>query len=173
MKSGVSRTAAVVSAIAFTSLTLPPAALRAQSPTDHMQGQMMQHHEQPNDKRQLVTMPPQMQEHMLGNMRDHLQTLNMVFSDIADGKFDAASKLLEQRLGMSSLPLHQAVEMAPFFPQPMQDAGTSMHRAASRLAIALQDASVTQTFDAMRTVNAGLRDVTASCVGCHASYRIR
>ena len=42
-----------------------------------------------------------MQEHMLGNMRDHLATLNEIIGDVAEGKFDAAAKLAEQRLGMS------------------------------------------------------------------------
>ena len=101
--------------------------------------------EEANDPREVVALPGPMQEHMLANMRDHLATLNAVVGDIADDKFDAASKLLEARLGMSSLSLHHAAEMAPYFPQPMQDVGTSMHHAASRLAIALQDASVNQT----------------------------
>ena len=126
-----------------------------------------------DDPRQLVPLPAMMQEHMLGSMRDHLQTLNTVIGDIADDKFDSASKLLEERLGMSSLPLHHAAEMAPYFPQPMQDAGTNMHHAASRLAIALQDASVTRTFDSMREVNAALHEVTSACVGCHTAYRLR
>jgi hypothetical protein len=129
--------------------------------------------EEANDPREVVPLPGPMQEHMLANMRDHLATLNAVVGDIADDKFDAARKLLEERLGMSSLPLHHAAEMAPYFPQPMQDAGTSMHRAASRLAIALQDASVDQTFDAMRQVNAALHEVTSACVACHAGYRLR
>jgi hypothetical protein len=124
------------------------------------------------DARELVSLPAPMQEHMLANMRDHLTTLNTVIGDIADAKFDAASKLLEERLGMSSLTLHHAAEMAPFFPQPMQDAGTGMHHAASRLAIALQDASVVQTFDSMRQVNAALHEVTSACVGCHTAYRL-
>lgn len=125
------------------------------------------------DARELVALPPEMQAHMLANMRDHLATLNTVFGDIGEGKFDAASRLLEERLGMSSLPLHQATEMAPYFPQPMQDAGTGMHRAASRLALALEDASVARTFDSMRQVDAALHEVTSACVACHAGYRIR
>ena len=57
-------------------------------------------------------LPGPMQEHMLANMRDHLATLNMVIGDIADAKFDPwASKLLEERLGMSSLSLHHAAEI--------------------------------------------------------------
>jgi hypothetical protein len=145
----------------------------------HMDGTMMQPGASspmaapPADRRQVVTLPAPMRQEMLGNMRDHLETLNAVIGDAGDGKFEEASKLLEARLGMSSLPLHHAAEMAPFFPKPMQDAGTELHHAASRLAIALQDASVARTFDAMREVNARLHDVTSACVACHAAYRVQ
>lgn len=127
----------------------------------------------PQDPRELVRLPEPMQEHMLGNMRDHLATLNEIIGDVAESKFDAAAKLAEQRLGMSSLSLHDAAHMAPFMPKPMQDVGTSMHRAASRLVITLQDASVSPTFDTMRDVNRGLHEITTACTACHASYRIR
>ena len=126
-----------------------------------------------DDPRLLVSLPVPMREHMLASMRDHLATLSTVMGDIADANFDVASKLLEERLGMSSLPLHHAAEMAPNFPQPMQNAGTSMHHAASRLALVLQNASVAQTFDSMREVNAALHEVTTACVACHAAYRLR
>ncbi len=148
-------------------------------PMDHMMHGMMgakvpaAMSQASDDPRQLVPLPAPMQEHMLASMRDHLQTLNTVIGDVADAKFDAASKLLEERLGMSSLPLHHAAEMAPYFPQPMQDAGTNMHHAASRLVIALQNVSVTRTFDSMREADAALHEVTSACVGCHAAYRLR
>ncbi len=154
--------------------------MQAQPPTtpdhQHMRG-MMPHGGQASansgDPREFVSLPQPMQEHVLANMRDHLATLNTVIGDVGENRFDAASKLLEARLGMSSLPLHHAAEMAPYFPKPMQDAGTSMHQAASRLAIALQDASVAETFDSMRNVNAALHEVTSACVACHAAYRLR
>ena len=60
-----------------------------------------------DDPRQLVSLPDPMREHMLANMRDHLATLDAVIGDVAGNKFDAASKLLEERLGMSSLSIHQ------------------------------------------------------------------
>jgi hypothetical protein len=128
---------------------------------------------QAQDSREPVRLPEPMQEHMLANMRDHLATLSEIIGDVGDSKFDNAAKLAEQRLGMSSLGSHGAAHMAPFMPKPMQDIGTSMHRAASRLAIVLQDASVSPTFDAMRDVSRALHDVTSTCVACHASYRIR
>ncbi len=129
--------------------------------------------DQVQDSRELVRLPLPMQEHMLGNMRDHLVTLNEIVGDLADGKFDAAAKVSEQRLGMNSLGLHDAAHMAPFMPKPMQELGTSMHRAASRLAITLQDAAVSPTVDSMRDVNRALHEVTTACTACHASYRIR
>jgi hypothetical protein len=125
------------------------------------------------DARELVRLPEPMQEHMLGNMRDHLLTLNDIIGDVADGKFDEAAKLAEQRLGMSSLSFHDAAHMAPFMPKAMQQMGTSMHHAASRLVIVLQDASLSPTVESMRGVNRALHEVTSACTSCHAAYRIR
>ncbi len=125
------------------------------------------------DTRELVRLPAPMQEHMLGNMRDHLATLNEIIGDIASNKFDEAAKIAEQRLGMSSLSLHGAAHLAPYLPKPMQDIGTTMHHAASRLVIVLQDASITLTVDAMRDVNRALHEVTTACEACHAGYRVR
>jgi cytochrome c556 len=125
------------------------------------------------DARQLVKLPEPMQEHMLGNMRDHLASLNEIIGDVGDGKFDEAAKVAERRLGMSSLTAHDAAHMAPFFPKPMQDMGTSMHRAASRLVIVLQDASITPNVQAMQDVDRALHEITTACTACHAAYRIR
>ena len=58
------------------------------------------------------------------------------------GHNDIAAKIAESRLGMSSLSLHGAAEVAKYMPQGMQDAGTAMHRAASRLTMAAQDSEV-------------------------------
>jgi cytochrome c556 len=125
------------------------------------------------DSRALVQLPAPMQEHMLANMRDHLATLDEILGRLAEGKFDAAAKLAEERLGMSSLERHGASHMAPFMPKPMQDMGTNMHRAASKFAIAATNASVTPSFDGMRAVFGALHEVTATCAGCHAAYRLR
>jgi hypothetical protein len=120
------------------------------------------------DARQLVKLPEPMQEHMLGNMRDHLASLNEIIGDVGDGKFDEAAKVAERRLGMSSLTAHDAAHMAPFFPKPMQDMGTSMHRAGSRLVIVLQDASITPNVQAMQDVDRALHEITTAC-SCHAA----
>lgn len=126
-----------------------------------------------DDVRAPVNLPPMMREHMLGNMRDHLMTLDQILGAVADAKFDDAAKLAEAHLGMSSLTSHDAAHMAPFMPKPMQDIGTAMHRAASRLVIVLQDASVTPNAEALHKVAGSLHDVTTACTSCHAAYRLQ
>jgi hypothetical protein len=109
-------------------------------------------------------------DHTLANMRDHLQALQEIQSHLGTGHTDVAAKIAETRLGMSSLGSHGAAEVSKYMPQGMQDAGTAMHRAASRFAIAAQEAGVTGD---LKPVFAGLAEITAQCVGCHAGYRIK
>ena len=118
------------------------------------------------DERQLVQLPPMMQQHMLGNMRDHLRSLNEILQDLAAGDGDKAADVAEQRLGMSSLAAHGASHMAPFMPPHMRDTGTEMHHAASRFARVAQEGDLPAAY-------AALAKVTAQCVACHEAYRIR
>ena len=119
-----------------------------------------------DDTRILVQMPEMMQQHMLSNMRDHLNTLNEILINMANDKLDIASDIAEHRLGMSSLDLHGASHLAKFMPEAMQQAGTNMHHAASRFAMKLEEGDMPSALNA-------LSEVTSACVACHASYRIR
>lgn len=122
------------------------------------------------DTRVLVEFPSPLAAHTLANMRDHLVALQEINEALGTGKFEKASKIAEDRLGMSSLRLHGAHEVAKFMPQGMQDAGTAMHRAASRFAIEAQNASVTGD---LKSALRSLSEVMGACVGCHAGYRLK
>jgi hypothetical protein len=122
------------------------------------------------DQRQLVDLPAPMQEHMLGNMRDHLVAMGEIQAALAAGKYDQAADIAENRIGMSSLEAHGASHMAPYMPKPMQEIGTSMHRAASRFALTAQEAKLDGGVP--RALSA-LSDLTQRCAACHASYRLR
>lgn len=125
---------------------------------------------QATDARQAVEMPAPMREHMLANMRDHLTALAEIQAALAKGKFGEAADIAENRIGMSSLQAHGASHMAPYMPQPMQDLGTAMHRAASRFARTAQEAQVQGGVP--RSLEA-LAELTQQCVACHAGYRLR
>ncbi len=125
------------------------------------------------DQRQMVELPPMMQEHMLGNMRDHLLALNEVLLMLAAGDMDQAGQIAENRIGLSSLQLHGASHMAPFMPEQMRTIGTDLHKAASRFAVVAQDAGVEHSYAAQQKVYGALAEITARCNACHAAFRIR
>ena len=122
------------------------------------------------DTRELVSFPPGLAAHTLANMRDHLLALQEINDSLARGENDKAARIAEERLGMTSLRSHGAHEVAKYMPQGMQDAGTAMHRAASRFAIQAQDAAVTGN---LKGALGALSEVMSACNGCHAGYRLK
>jgi hypothetical protein len=118
------------------------------------------------DSRQLVELPEMMQQHMMSNMRDHLEAINEILVHMANNQLEQAAEVAESRLGMSALELHGASHMAKFMPEGMRHAGTSMHRAASRFALKAQEGELLPAYNT-------LSEVTSACVACHSGYRIR
>lgn len=125
------------------------------------------------DNRELVKLPPMMQEHMLANMRDHLVALDEMLAALATGDVDDAAKIAEGRLGMSSLSLHGAEHMAKFMPETMAAIGTQMHHAASQFVIVAQNAELDPSVEAQHKVYKALQAITENCNACHQAYRIR
>jgi len=125
------------------------------------------------DDRELVKLPPMMQEHMLANMRDHLVAIEEILRELASGNIDEASAIAENRLGMSSLSLHGAEHLGKFMPEAMGAIGTQMHRAASRFSIVAQDAELNAGKTPQRKVYKALQEITGNCNACHRAYRIR
>ena len=121
------------------------------------------------DDRQLVELPPPMRQHMLSNMRDHLQAVSEIQSALASGEFERAADIAENRLGMSSLNSHGASHMAKFMPEKMQSIGSEMHRSASRFAVIAQQSAVSG--DLIPALES-LATITQQCVACHAAYRV-
>ncbi len=119
-----------------------------------------------DDKREFVHLPDRMQQHMMRNMRDHLQAIDEILSSLASDDLETAAQIAEQRLGMSSLESHSAAHMAKYMPQGMREAGNRMHSAASRFALKVEEGDLLFVYGT-------LADITSACVACHAAYRIR
>ena len=118
------------------------------------------------DSRQLVELPEMMQKHMMANMRDHLKTINEILLSLSNNQMDKAANIAEQRIGMSSLGSHGASHMGKFMPKGMRQAGTNMHKAASRFALKAEEGELLPAYKM-------LTEVTATCVACHSAYRIK
>lgn len=122
-----------------------------------------------SDGRQFVKFPEQMKEHTLANMRDHLLALQEIQVALANSDYDRAADVAETRLGMTALTLHGAHDSSKFMPKGMQDAGSAMHRSASRFATTAKDASVTGE---IKPAVGALAEVMGACVACHTGYRL-
>lgn len=150
-----------------------PLLAMAADPAEHGMHQQHQQHAMQHvltDKRPLVQLPEQMRLHMLSNMRDHLMALQEIQEALSKERFDEAARVAEQRLGMTSLALHGAHDVAPLMPEQMRRMGSSMHRAASQVAMAAGDASATGD---VKPALAALANVTAQCVACHEGFRVQ
>lgn len=119
-----------------------------------------------DDTRILVELPETMQQHMLSNMRDHLAAINEILVYLDNDELEKAAEIAEYRLGMSSLKSHGASHMAKFMPEGMRQAGTTMHKAASRFALKAQEGEALPAYKA-------LSDITSACVACHSGYRVK
>jgi hypothetical protein len=122
-----------------------------------------------DDGRVTVKLPDMMREHMLSNMRDHLLALEEITRFLASQQYDEAADVAESRLGMSSLELHGASHLGKFMPEEMGTIGTNMHRAASRFALAAQDAEIE---GGLNKAFAALSEVMQQCVACHSAYKV-
>ena len=118
------------------------------------------------DTRQLVQLPEMMQQHLMSNMRDHLVAINEILIHMANGELEKAAEVAESRLGMSSLESHGASHMAEMMPEGMRQAGTEMHRAASRFALKAEEGDALPAYKV-------LSQVSSACVACHSDYRIQ
>ena len=118
------------------------------------------------DSRKFVELPTMMQKHMMANMRDHLKAINEILHELSNNQMDKAASIAEQRIGMSSLDDHGASHMGKFMPKGMRQAGTNMHKAASRFALKAEEGDLTSAYKA-------LAEVTSACVACHSSYRVK
>ena len=124
---------------------------------------------QAEDNRIKVDLPEMMRDHLMANMRDHLETLELITSNLAKHDYEAAADAAEKRLGMSSLELHGAKHLGQFMPKEMGMIGTRMHHAASRFAVAARNAEVDGGLD---KAFAALTEVMQQCIACHAAYRV-
>ena len=118
------------------------------------------------DTRIALNLPAQMQEHLLGNMRQHLVVINKLLGMLGRDELNEAAELAEGELGMSSLDKHGASHIAKFYPKASAQFGTNMHKAASRFA------RIAEEGDALVAYRA-VGEITENCVGCHATAKVR
>ena len=148
---------------------------------DHMSHMMSQ----TPDTRQVLDFPPPMRQHMLSNMRGHLEALGEILAALSAGEGVKAGKISEARLGLQSegaaacnpkaagktSPMgDMAAMMAEHMPEDMRALGYAMHESASKFAA---EAAKMQSGGDPKLALAALSQVTRNCAACHSAYRLK
>ncbi len=138
------------------------------------------------DGRQTVHFPPEMRQHILANMRDHLQALSEILSAMSSTNYAKAAQIANTRLGIDSpsaegcegddlagaprmqKPGNMDHQMSQFMPEGMRTIGLEMHQSARSFAV--QAATASKTGNAKPAL-AALSRVTQQCTACHAAYK--
>jgi hypothetical protein len=132
------------------------------------------------DRREFLNFPPPMREHMLANMRDHVETLQAVLAALGANDPAKAGEIAAARLSLAS-PGATACDpnagagdpmakmMGEHMPEQMRAYGFAMHEAAGKFAARAAEAK--QSGD-VKPALAALAEVTEKCAACHAAYRL-
>lgn len=119
--------------------------------------------------RQKVDMPAPAASALREEMLMKLEALHRTEAALAAGKPADAAPFVERHLGMGAMGQHASLppEARPgrYLPDAMFALGRQSHRNGSELAEALKA-------DDRARIDAALRDLTATCVACHSTYRI-
>jgi hypothetical protein len=123
-----------------------------------------------DDARQLAPLPAAAQANLRDEMLANLRALNDILSLLGAGKLPEAGEVAERELGRSAMGKNRSLpfEARPgaHMPPAMHRLGLDGHDAASRFA------AIAASGDRDRTL-AALPLLTAACIACHHSYRIR
>ena len=122
------------------------------------------------DKREIVTMPPQLKQATLREMREHLASVSDIQAALSKGDYTLAAQIADTRLGLSSTQHGDMQASARYMPAGMRELGFAMHQRASQFSVAAQDVAVTGD---VRPALAALSRMTANCVACHAAYKFK
>jgi cytochrome c556 len=116
----------------------------------------------PDDKRTPLKIPPMMKSHMLGNMRDHLAAVNDAVKLVGAGNFEAASRVIHDRLGTNE----EMTKMCGMFGnETYKEMGLAMHSSADVLSAEIKSKD-------MGKIMKALSGTLEKCVACHDTFRL-
>ncbi len=121
------------------------------------------------DNRTEVAYPKDFKAQTLANMRGHLASLNEIIAALSEGKIEEAGKIASKKLGTGSMGKDEMALSMKYMPKNMAKMGYMLHKSASDFA---QLASLSDKED-MPDLLKSLGNVTARCVACHSTYKLK
>lgn len=144
--------AAFIGAVGFNS---------ASAVNEEMQHQSHHHDMSMMDTRTSLGVSPEMKQHQMSNMRQHVEAITSIVGLMSEGKFEEASNIAHSKLGLTP----EMQKMCSMFNNEKYMAlGLAFHKSGDDLGDALKT----------KNVNASLRALNKTmqyCVECHATFR--
>lgn len=120
-----------------------------------------------DDPRTPITLPADLRGAFLEHMRHHMDSLDDVIAELADGNFKGAANVARDELVPGS-----GAGFGRYLPVEFRELGLGMHRAAATFADVADAVPAEPTAaDWQKTIDA-LRGISTHCRACHASYRL-
>jgi hypothetical protein len=125
--------------------------------------EMIHHHHDMGsmDMRVPLGVTGEMKQHQLAEMREHVEAIKSIVGLMADSKFDEASKIAHEKLGLTP---EMQVMCGMFHNEKFEKLGLAFHQSGDELGYALKS----------KDVDASLRALNKTmqyCADCHATYR--
>jgi cytochrome c556 len=123
----------------------------------------MHHHHDMSmmDTRTSLGLSPEMKQHQLSNMREHVEAIRSIAGLIPENRFEDAAKIAHAKLGLTP----EMQSMCNMFDnENFKKLGLAFHKSGDDLGDALQT----------KDVNVSLRALNKTmqyCVECHATFR--
>lgn len=113
------------------------------------------------DGRTSLNLPPQMKQHQLSNMRNHLDAVRRIISALSMEQFDQASQIASQELGLTE---QMQMMCNRFDNESFKEMGLAFHKSGDELALVLKGGDAQKSLQALgATMN--------YCVSCHATFK--
>ncbi len=128
---------------------------------EEMQHQTHHHDMSVMDTRISLDLSPEMKQHQLSNMREHVEAVKSIIGLMSENKFEDASKIAHSKLGLTP-EMQQMCSM--FNDEKFMALGFAFHKSGDDLGDALKTRDVATSLRA-------LNKTMEYCVSCHATYR--
>ncbi len=113
------------------------------------------------DGRTSLNLPPQMKQHQLSNMRNHLDAVRRIIGAIATEQFEQASQIASQELGLTD---QMQMMCNRFDNESFKEMGLAFHKSGDELAVVLKGGDAQKSLQALGTT-------MNYCVSCHATFK--
>jgi cytochrome c556 len=120
-----------------------------------------QHQMHTMDTRISLGLAPQMKQHQLSNMREHVDAIKTITGLMSESKYEEASAVAHTKLGLTE---EMRAMCNMFDNKDFIALGTAFHKSGDDLGKALKTKNVKASLRALKTT-------MQYCVQCHATYR--